>query len=54
MELFEDFRPAPDSPLRFQVNGSLHVREVDGIVEVKYGFLPLTRFKRGDWASIHI
>lgn len=53
MELIKDFKPAPDSPLRFQINGSLRVREVNGIVEVKYGFIPLVKFKRGDWAETY-
>lgn len=53
MELFSDFEPAPDSPLRLQINGSLHVREKDGIVEVKYGFLPLVKFRRNDRAEAY-
>jgi hypothetical protein len=53
MELFEDFTPAPGSPLAFHINGKISVREEAGAVEVKYGPFPLAKFKRGDWAETY-
>jgi hypothetical protein len=53
MELFDDFKPAPGSPLDFHINGKISVREEAGKVEVKYGFFPLAKFTRGDWAETY-
>lgn len=53
MELFEDFKPAPGSPLYFQINGKIRVHEEAGIVEVKYDYFPLVKFKPGDWAETY-
>jgi hypothetical protein len=53
MELFDDFKPAPGSPLDFHINGKISVREESGSVEVKYGFLPLAKFTRSDWAEVY-
>lgn len=53
MELFKDYKPSAGSPLRLEINGTLHVREVDGVVQVKYGFIPLVKFKRDDWPEIY-
>jgi hypothetical protein len=53
MELFEDFKPAPGSPLDFQINGKIRVREEAGIVEVKYDYFPLVKFKPSDWAETY-
>ncbi|MGI0037681.1 MAG: putative transposase [Nitrososphaera sp.] len=54
MELFENFQPEPGSPLRLQVNGTLRLCEVEGVVEVKYGFIPLVKFTRGDRAETYL
>jgi|GEM_PF-6099660 len=53
MELFDDIKPAPGSPLDFHINGKISVREESGSVEVKYGFLPLAKFTRSDWAEVY-
>lgn len=53
MELFKDYKPSEGSPLRLEINGTLHLHEVDGVVQVKYGFLPLVKFKRDDWPETY-
>jgi len=53
VELFDGFEPEPGSPLHFQINGKISVREQAGIVEVNYGYVPLARFKRDDWAETY-
>ncbi len=53
MEFFDGFKPAPGSPLDFHINGKISVREEAGSVEVKYGFLPLAKFTRSDWAEVY-
>jgi len=53
MELFDDFKPAPDSPLHFYRHGKIGVREEAGAVEVKYGPFPLAKFKRDERAEIY-